>query len=281
MGKGKNGKKIRKETDEEKHVFLQTKNSQAGTDFDKTVLSPEDDKGKIRSSVSEGLVEGSDYDDDKVNLEDSEEDLLSSQELEALAKSVGVDISTPQEEVDDKKEDAVTKKYNQAENEKKGKQKVGEQAEGPRRSPRLETSEEMNVTEKAISRAAAKDAFLSKGNSHNPFSVLNSSESELIDIANILNVDLGKNSREAESSLCHIKSLELVRSNMIIQDGKRGESVTVAPSSEKEEEAKSDSDAQKWIEDGILDEGNDIDWIKVDRSSKKITEGKKYVGHLS
>lgn len=56
---------------------------------------------------------------------------------------------------------------------------------------------------------------------------------------------------------------------MIIQDGKRGESVTVAPSSEKEEEAKSDSDAQKWIEDGILDEGNDIDWIKVDRSSKK------------
>lgn len=68
---------------------------------------------------------------------------------------------------------------------------------------------------------------------------------------------------------------------MIIQDGKRGESVTVAPSSEKEEEAKSDSDAQKWIEDGILDEENDIDWIKVDRSSKKITEGKKYVGHLS
>ena len=69
--------------------------------------------------------------------EDSEEDLLSSQELEALAKSVGVDISTPQEDqVDDKKEDAVTKKYNQAENEKKGKQKVGEQAEGPRRSPR-------------------------------------------------------------------------------------------------------------------------------------------------
>lgn len=67
---------------------------------------------------------------------------------------------------------------------------------------------------------------------------------------------------------------------MIIQDGKRGESVTVAPSSEKEEEAKSDSDAQKWIEDGILDEGNDIDWIKVDRSSKK-TEGKKYVGRLS
>lgn len=69
--KGKNGKRIRKETDEEKHVFLQTKDSQAGTDFDKTVLSPKDDKGKTRSSVPEGLVEGSDYDDDKVNLEDS------------------------------------------------------------------------------------------------------------------------------------------------------------------------------------------------------------------
>lgn len=53
------------------------------------------------------------------------------------------------------------------------------------------------------------------------------------------------------------------------------------PLLKKKEEAKSDSDAQKWIEDGILDEGNDIDWIKVDRSSKKITEGKKYVGHLS
>lgn len=52
------------------------------------------------------------------------------------------------------------------------------------------------------------------------------------------------------------------------------------PLLKKKEEAKSDSDAQKWIEDGILDEGNDIDWIKVDRSSKK-TEGKKYVGRIS
>ncbi|KAL5672252.1 hypothetical protein ACJX0J_016558, partial [Zea mays] len=31
---------------------------------------------------------------------------------------------------------------------------------------------------------------------------------------------------------------------------------------EKKGKQKLDSDAQKWIEDGILDEGNDIDWIK-------------------
>ncbi|KAL5683679.1 hypothetical protein ACJX0J_010064, partial [Zea mays] len=43
---------------------------------------------------------------------------------------------------------------------------------------------------------------------------------------------------------------------------------------EKKGKQKSDSDAQKWIEDGILDEGNDIDWIKIEFLKELICDEK-------
>ena len=52
--------------------------------------------------------------------------------------------------------------------------------EGTRKSTRLEATEDLKITEKAISRAAAKDAFLNKGMSSNPFSVLNTSDNILV-----------------------------------------------------------------------------------------------------
>jgi hypothetical protein len=72
--------------------------------------------------------------------------------------------------------------------------------EGLRRSPRLEVGDDLNIIEKAINRAEAKDAFLHKDNCDNPFSVLNT-EDVLVDIANSLGVSLGNNNDEVELSL--------------------------------------------------------------------------------
>lgn len=51
------------------------------------------------------------------------------------------------------------------------------------RSSRLEAYEDVKVPDLAISKAEAKDAYIHKGNSDNPFFVLNSNEFSLPEIA--------------------------------------------------------------------------------------------------
>lgn len=99
----------------------------------------------------------------------------------------------------------------------KGKSKGGEPAEGVRRSSRLEAYEDVKVTNMSISRAKAKDAFIHKVNSSNPFSIMNTDSSTLIEIANSLRVELGSNDREIEVSVNLIKSLEMARSSLMQQ----------------------------------------------------------------
>jgi hypothetical protein len=89
------------------------------------------------------------------------------------------------------KEEGALKDGFQLVKNKKGKGKMGEQADGVRRSSRLEAYDDIKVSDMAISRAEAKDAFIHKGASANPFSVLNTDESTLCDIAASLNVSSG------------------------------------------------------------------------------------------
>jgi hypothetical protein len=103
---------------------------------------------------------------------------------------------------------------------KKSKAKGKEMVEGFRRSSRLEAYEDVKVADMAISRAEAKDAFIHKGVSCNPFSVLNTDDDVVIDLAKNLDVGLGSNSSEVLESLALIKSLEAARANLIFHNSK-------------------------------------------------------------
>jgi hypothetical protein len=74
----------------------------------------------------------------------------------------------------------------------------------------------------------AKDAFLNKGISSNPFSVLNSSDISLIGIANMLNVSLGKSREEVNLNLNEIKMVEMERSLVCDNNFKLGNEVNIA-----------------------------------------------------
>jgi hypothetical protein len=96
----------------------------------------------------------------------------------------------------------------------------GERGDGIRRSSRLESNDEMKIADKATTRAVAKDAFMNKGISSNPFSVLNTDNSILMDVALKLGVELCSYFNEAMENLDLIKSLELSRKNLDIQSVK-------------------------------------------------------------
>jgi hypothetical protein len=66
-------------------------------------MSPMVGHNMPENTCGDGLVEGLEN-EDKVNLKDSEEDLLSSQELEELARSVGVITADFQEDEGEEKE---------------------------------------------------------------------------------------------------------------------------------------------------------------------------------
>lgn len=89
----------------------------------------------------------------KLILDDSNDDLLSSQEHEDFAKYIRVIKKESQESGNEKKgEDTLNEEF-QVVNNGRGKTKIEEQADGVRRSTRLETTEYIKVTNKAISRA--------------------------------------------------------------------------------------------------------------------------------
>jgi hypothetical protein len=103
---------------------------------------------------------------------------------------------------------------------KKGVTMEGDHVEGIRRSSRLESNDEMKIADKATSRAMAKDAFINKGISSNPFSVLNTDNFVLMDVALNLRIELGSSFNEAMENLELIISLELSRKKLAVQSVK-------------------------------------------------------------
>jgi hypothetical protein len=94
-------------------------------------------------------------------------------------------------------------------------------SDGIRKSSRLEKNDDMKVADKAISRAEAKDAFLNKGMYTNSFSLLDTNNDDLLDIANKLGVSLGPSETAAINNLESIKDLELSRKILAIQSYKK------------------------------------------------------------
>jgi hypothetical protein len=87
----------------------------------------------------------------------------------------------------------------------------------------------VKVADKAISRAEAKDAFLNKGMYTNSFSLLDSNNVDLLDIANRLGVSLGPSESVAIANLDLIKDLELSRKLLAIQACKKNTTSEVPP----------------------------------------------------
>jgi hypothetical protein len=122
-----------------------------------------------------------------------------------------VDGTNSQDEMLVEKDDLEKQDVNTEEKNKKNKGKGADLMEGIRKSTRLESNEDIKIIEKAISRVVAKDAFLNKGTSSNPFSVLNYSDISLIEIDDLLNISLGKNREEVNLNLNEIKMVEMER----------------------------------------------------------------------
>jgi hypothetical protein len=167
--------------------------------------------------------------DEKVDFDPNEDDLLSSQDLEEFAKDmeedqidfqskIGAMISIPPN-------DEVLQEV-------KGKKPLDMPtniSDGIRKSSRLEKNEDVKVADKAISRAEAKDAFLNKGMYTNSFSLLDSNNVDLLDIANKLGVSLGPSKSAVIDNLELIKDLELSRKILAIQACKKNNSTLEVP----------------------------------------------------
>ena len=143
----------------------------------------------------------------------------------------------------------------------------GELAEGVRRS-RLESTEEMKIADKATARAMAKDAFINKGMSYNPFSVLNTDNAVLMDVAHKIGVELGSSFNDAVENLNLIKSLELSRKNLVVQ------SVKLNVDNSKVDCIASDVDNNSHNE-SVDDDLSDLGDVMVLRKGRKIRHRKK------
>jgi hypothetical protein len=112
------------------------------------------------------------YDDNPVNDEDdfnqSEDDLMSSQDLDEFAKDEDLVLPSSQEKENKTLVELHTEGVAKDAGEKGVNMEV-DHVEGIRRSSRLETNDEMKIADKAMARAMAKNAFINKGMSSNPF----------------------------------------------------------------------------------------------------------------
>jgi hypothetical protein len=184
----------------------------------------------VQAEKSEGMDVGKNSDGDKGYLDnlgneeddfnESDDDLLDSQDLEEFVKDEDLVLSPFQEK---EKMNICALQSEDASKEvgdKKGGSMEGDHVEGIRRSSRLESNDEMKIADKAIARAMAKDTFINKGISSNPFSVLNIDNAVLMDVAHKLGVELGSSYIEAVENLDLIKSLELSRKNLVVQSVK-------------------------------------------------------------
>jgi hypothetical protein len=207
--------------------------------------------------------QGNDDDDD---YNESEDDLLDSQELEEFIKDDEV-IPSPTQE---KKKMNINVSDDAGKNVgvKKGGSMEGDLTEGVRRSSRLESTEEMKIADKAAARAMAKDAFINKGTSYNPFSVLNTDNVVLMDVAHKIGVELGSSFNDAVENLNLIKSLELSRKNLVVQ------SVKINVDNSKIDCIASDVDNNSH-NDSVDDALSDLDDVMVLRKGRKIRHRKK------
>jgi hypothetical protein len=208
-----------------------------------------------------------DLSDEKVEFDPNEDDLLSSQELKEFAKDmeemqtdfqakVGEVLSIPSAK--DKNKGLVAKKTSEVQS---------SVTEGPRKSSRLEKNDDVSVVDKAISRAEAKDAFLNKGMSNNPLSLLNASNEDLCDISNKLGVCLGSSESNVIANLDLIRELELSRKILAIQScgTKKDEEPNVDDVNEVDSSVHADS--EKELEYDLLD-------VMVLRKGRKIKHRK-------
>jgi hypothetical protein len=124
-----------------------------------------------------------DLSDEKVDFDPNEDDLLSSQDLEEFAKDMEDDQMDFQSKIG---EMISIPPGGEDLQEMKGKKPLKNpisSSEGIRKSSRLKKNDVVKVTDKAISRAEAKDAFLNKGMYNNSFSLLDSKNEDLLDIS--------------------------------------------------------------------------------------------------
>jgi hypothetical protein len=218
------------------------------------------------SEGTKGYLDSQGNEDEEFN--DSEDDLLDSQELDEFIKD---DEFIPSPAKEKKKLHLSTaEEASKIAGAKKGGSMEGEVAEGVRRSSRLESSEEMKIADKAAARAIAKDAFINKGTSYNPFSVLNIDNAVLMDVAHKIGVDLGSSFNDAVENLNLIKSLELSRKNLVVQ------SVRINVDNSNVDCIVSDVDNN--IHNNSLDDNfSDLDDVMVLRKGRKIQHRKKTV----
>jgi hypothetical protein len=134
----------------------------------------------------------------------------------------------------------------------------------------LESTEEMKIADKAVARAMAKDAFINKGTAYNPFSVLNTDNVVLMDVAHKIGVELGSSFNDAVENLNLIKSLELSRKNLVAQ------SVKLNVDNPKVACIVSDVDNNSH-NDSVDDALSDLDDVMVLRKGRKIRHRKKTV----
>jgi hypothetical protein len=218
------------------------------------------------SEGTKGYLDSQGNEDEEFN--DSEDDLLDSQELDEFIKDDEFIPSPVQEKK--KLYHSTAEEASKIVGAKKGGPMEGEVAEGVRRSSRLESSEEMKIADKAAARAIAKDAFINKGTSYNPFSVLNTDNVVLMDVAHKIGVDLGSSFNDAVENLNLVKSLELSRKNLVVQ------SVRINVDNSNVDCIASDVD-NNIHNDSLDDNFSDLDDVMVLRKGRKIQHRKKTV----
>jgi hypothetical protein len=175
------------------------------------------------------LITVPDISDEKVDFDPNEDDLLSSQELEEFAKDMEEDQTDFQTKIDAMISIPPNDEVLQDVKGKKSLDMPSNISDGIRKSSRLEKNDDMKVADKAISRAEAKDAFLNKGMYTNSFSLLDTNNDDLLDIANKLGVSLGPSETAAINNLESIKDLELSRKILAIQSYKKNTSSLEVP----------------------------------------------------
>jgi hypothetical protein len=230
------------------------------------------------SEVTEGIEAGKTadvdkgYDDNLGNDEDdfneSEDDLMSSQDLEEFAKDDELVLPSSQEKGNKMLAELQPEGAAQVIMEKKGADMEVEHVEGTRRSSRLVTNDEVKIADKATARAMAKDAFINKGMSSNPFSLFNSDNTVLMDIASNLGIEVGSSYADSVSNLDLIKSLEFTRNNLVIQSVKDNHDINPSV------DLKTDVDSIIH-DDEEFNEVTDLENVMVLRKGRKIHHKRK------
>jgi hypothetical protein len=218
------------------------------------------------SEGAKGYLDSQGNEDDDYN--ESEDDLLDSQDLKKFIKDEELIPSPPQEKRKMNTNVSVSEDVGKNVGVKKGGSMEGELAEGVRRSSRLESNDERKIADKAAARVMAKDAFINKGTSYNPFFVLNTDNAVLMDVSHKIGVELGSSFNDAVENLNLIKSLELSRKNLIVQYVK----FNVDNSKARILDSDMDNNSRNESVDNAL---TDLDDVMVLRKGCKIRHRKK------